>query len=145
MGPSVLTLARATPSCKGIGLALGFGLTPRSKTLWIRESTSTALNSSTKGWSSQLGSRYKYILVFRYWSGWIRRRKNVRMRCAPINRSYHNCGRDSHIGCNLSTSSLATPSVIPRSEKEGTKPPYVCPGCSNHTYSNNMITRFHVQ
>jgi hypothetical protein len=35
--------------------------------------------------------------------------------------------------------------VIPRSEKEGTKPPYVCPGCSNHMYSNNMITRFHVQ
>jgi hypothetical protein len=35
--------------------------------------------------------------------------------------------------------------VIPRSEKEGMKPPYVCPGCSNHTYSNNMITRFHVQ
>jgi hypothetical protein len=25
-------------------------------------------------------------------------------------------------------------SVTPRSEKEGTKPPYVCPGCSNHTY-----------
>jgi hypothetical protein len=36
-------------------------------------------------------------------------------------------------------------SVIPRSKKEGTKPPYVCPGCSNHTYSNNMITRFRVQ
>jgi hypothetical protein len=35
--------------------------------------------------------------------------------------------------------------VIPRSEKEGTKPPYVCPGCSNHTYSNNMITKFHVK
>jgi hypothetical protein len=35
--------------------------------------------------------------------------------------------------------------VIPHSEKEGTKPPYVCPGCSNHTYTNNMITRFHVQ
>jgi hypothetical protein len=35
--------------------------------------------------------------------------------------------------------------VIPRSEKEGTKPLYVCPGCSNHTYSNNMITRIHVQ
>jgi hypothetical protein len=35
--------------------------------------------------------------------------------------------------------------VIPHSEKEGMKPPYVCPGCSNHTYSNNMITRFHVQ
>jgi hypothetical protein len=24
--------------------------------------------------------------------------------------------------------------VTPRSEKEGTKPPYVCPECSNHTY-----------
>jgi hypothetical protein len=24
--------------------------------------------------------------------------------------------------------------VTPRSEKEGTKPPYVCSGCSNHTY-----------
>jgi hypothetical protein len=35
--------------------------------------------------------------------------------------------------------------VIPHSEKEGTKPPYVCPGCSNHTYSNNMISRFHVR
>jgi hypothetical protein len=29
---------------------------------------------------------------------------------------------------------LSTPAVIPRSEKEGTKPPYVCPGCSNHTH-----------
>jgi hypothetical protein len=37
------------------------------------------------------------------------------------------------------------PDVIPRSEIAGTKPPYVCPGCSNHTYSDNMITRFHVQ
>jgi hypothetical protein len=35
--------------------------------------------------------------------------------------------------------------VIPHSEKEGTKPPYVCTGCSHHKYSNNMITRFHVQ
>jgi hypothetical protein len=35
--------------------------------------------------------------------------------------------------------------VTPRSKKEGTKPPFVCPRCSNHTYSNNMITRFHVQ
>jgi hypothetical protein len=34
--------------------------------------------------------------------------------------------------------------VMPHSEKEGTKPPYVCPGCSNHTYSNKMITKFHV-
>jgi hypothetical protein len=39
----------------------------------------------------------------------------------------------------------AADNVIPRFEKEGTKPPYVCPGCSNHTYSNNMITRLHVQ
>jgi hypothetical protein len=39
----------------------------------------------------------------------------------------------------------STISVIPRSEIVGTKLPYVCPGCSNHTYSNNMITRFHVQ
>jgi hypothetical protein len=35
--------------------------------------------------------------------------------------------------------------VIPRSEIEGTKPPYVCPGCFIHMYSNNMINRFHVQ
>jgi hypothetical protein len=36
-------------------------------------------------------------------------------------------------------------SVIPRSEIAGTKPPYVCPGCFIHMYSNNMINRFHVQ
>jgi hypothetical protein len=36
-------------------------------------------------------------------------------------------------------------SVIPRSEIAGTKPPYVCPGCFIHTYSNNMINKFHVQ
>jgi hypothetical protein len=36
------------------------------------------------------------------------------------------------------------PGVIPRSEKEGTKPPYVCPGCSNHTHGNNMINRCNV-
>jgi hypothetical protein len=34
--------------------------------------------------------------------------------------------------------------VIPRSEKEGTKPLYVCPGCSNHTHGNNMINRCNV-
>jgi hypothetical protein len=38
-----------------------------------------------------------------------------------------------------------TKSVIPRSEIVGTKPPYVCPGCFIHKYSNNMISRFHVQ
>jgi hypothetical protein len=35
--------------------------------------------------------------------------------------------------------------VIPHSKVAGTKPPYVCPGCFIHTYSNNMINRFHVQ
>jgi hypothetical protein len=34
--------------------------------------------------------------------------------------------------------------VIPHSEKEGTKPPYVCPGCSNHTHGNNMINKSNV-
>jgi hypothetical protein len=34
------------------------------------------------------------------------------------------------------------PLVIPRSEVAETKPPYVCPGCFIHTYSNNMINRF---
>jgi hypothetical protein len=34
--------------------------------------------------------------------------------------------------------------VIPRFEIAGTKPPYVCPGCFIHMYSNNMINRFHV-
>jgi hypothetical protein len=40
--------------------------------------------------------------------------------------------------------SIASQSVITRSEKEGTKPPYVCPGCSNHTHGNNMINRCNV-
>jgi hypothetical protein len=35
--------------------------------------------------------------------------------------------------------------VIPHSEIAGMKPPYVCPGCFIHTYSNNMINKFHVQ
>jgi hypothetical protein len=35
--------------------------------------------------------------------------------------------------------------VKPRSEIAGMKPPYVCPECFIHTYSNNMINRFHVQ
>jgi hypothetical protein len=34
--------------------------------------------------------------------------------------------------------------VISCSEIAGTKPPYVCPGCFIHTYSNNMINKFHV-
>jgi hypothetical protein len=35
--------------------------------------------------------------------------------------------------------------VIYRSKKVEIKPPYVWPGCSNHTYNNNMINRCHVQ
>jgi hypothetical protein len=35
--------------------------------------------------------------------------------------------------------------VIPRSEIAEMKPPYVCPGCSIHTYSNNMINKCRVQ
>jgi hypothetical protein len=31
------------------------------------------------------------------------------------------------------------PLVIPRSEKVGLNTLFVCPGCSIHTYSNNMI------
>jgi hypothetical protein len=38
-----------------------------------------------------------------------------------------------------------TISVILRSEIAGTKPPYVCPGCFIHKYSNNMINKLHVQ
>jgi hypothetical protein len=45
----------------------------------------------------------------------------------------------------IDTERQLTDIVITRSEIVGTKPPYVCPGCFIHTYSNNMITRFHVQ
>jgi hypothetical protein len=45
MGRRVLTLTIVIPLRKGMGLASGVGLTPRSKTLWIWVSTSAALNS----------------------------------------------------------------------------------------------------
>jgi hypothetical protein len=32
----------------------------------------------------------------------------------------------------------------PGSEKTKPKPLYVCPGCSNHTYSNNMVNRYNI-
>jgi hypothetical protein len=32
------------------------------------------------------------------------------------------------------------PLVIPQFEKVEPRPLYVCPGCSNHTYSDNTIT-----
>jgi hypothetical protein len=35
--------------------------------------------------------------------------------------------------------------VIPLFEKMKTKPPYVCPGCSTHMCSNNMINGCHVR
>jgi hypothetical protein len=33
----------------------------------------------------------------------------------------------------------------PGSKRVEPKPPYVCPRCSNHTYSNNIIIRWNVQ
>jgi hypothetical protein len=35
--------------------------------------------------------------------------------------------------------------VIPCSEKAEMKPLDMCPGCSNHTYNNNMINRRHAR
>jgi hypothetical protein len=32
----------------------------------------------------------------------------------------------------------------PGSEKMKSKPLYVCPGCSNHMYSNNMVNRYNI-
>jgi hypothetical protein len=34
--------------------------------------------------------------------------------------------------------------VIPHSKKEGTKPPYMWPGYSNHTHGNNMINKCNI-
>jgi hypothetical protein len=39
--------------------------------------------------------------------------------------------------------SVAKKCQQPRSEKMEPRPLYVCPGCSNHTYSNNMIRQMH--
>jgi hypothetical protein len=44
----------------------------------------------------------------------------------------------------VTTSSTATV-VIPRSENVEPKLLYMCPGCSNHMYSNNLINRCNVQ
>jgi hypothetical protein len=32
----------------------------------------------------------------------------------------------------------------PGFEKMKLKPLYVCPGCSNHTYSNNIVNRYNI-
>jgi hypothetical protein len=45
---------------------------------------------------------------------------------------------------DLKKEQMSFNTVIPRSEKEGTKPPYVCPGCSNHMHGNNMINKCNV-
>jgi hypothetical protein len=48
-------------------------------------------------------------------------------------------------GWNIDTSEFKAARIaIPRSEKEGTKLPYVCPGCSNHMHGNNIINRVNV-
>jgi hypothetical protein len=52
--------------------------------------------------------------------------------------------KDRVIGVDTSGQQVPPRVVIPRSEKEGTKPPYVCPGCSNHTHGNNIINRCNV-
>jgi hypothetical protein len=90
-GPRVLTLTVVIPLRKGTGSALGVGMTPRSKTLWIRASTSTMLNSSEEGRSGQLDLRYAYILALRFQSGWIRWLKNVYRRCILVNASCRSC------------------------------------------------------
>jgi hypothetical protein len=41
--------------------------------------------------------------------------------------------------------SISGGGVIPRSEIAETKPPYVCPRCFIHMYSNNMINRCDIQ
>jgi hypothetical protein len=48
-------------------------------------------------------------------------------------------------GGDLSFECFDTIVVIPRSETAETNPPYVCPGCFVHTYSNNTINRCHIQ
>jgi hypothetical protein len=51
-----------------------------------------------------------------------------------------------YVAENLVTNKAASNRMVfvtPRSEIAEMKPPYVCPGCLIHTYSNNMINRGH--
>jgi hypothetical protein len=48
-------------------------------------------------------------------------------------------------GISLPENTTKWVAIIPRTEKVEIKPPYMCPGCSNHTYNNNMINRHHVR
>jgi hypothetical protein len=50
-----------------------------------------------------------------------------------------------HVDTYNKTIILVGDAVIPCSEIAEMKPPYVCPGCLIHTYSNNMINRCHIQ
>jgi hypothetical protein len=65
-GPKVLTLTLAIPLRKGSGLASCDGITAESKTLWIQDSTPTALNSLKEGWLRQLDPGYAHILALRH-------------------------------------------------------------------------------
>jgi hypothetical protein len=49
MKPTVLTVTLAIPLRKGMGLAPGVGMPPRSESLWIHDSTIAMLNSSEEG------------------------------------------------------------------------------------------------
>jgi hypothetical protein len=71
-GPSLLTLALTIPFRKGTWPTPGFGMTPRSRTLWIQASTYAALNSLEEGQSGQLSLGYIPILILCLRSGWIR-------------------------------------------------------------------------
>jgi hypothetical protein len=53
---------------------------------------------------------------------------------------FQELGNDLPYNVNLKDFNIKRPSVIPHFEIAGTKPPYVCPGCFIHMYSNNMIT-----
>jgi hypothetical protein len=53
--------------------------------------------------------------------------------------SHHGVNRRMGSSDHLAMMTRST-NVIPHSEIAETKPPYVCPGCFIHTYSNNMIT-----
>jgi hypothetical protein len=87
MGPRVLTLALVIPLQMGLWSALGISMTPRSKALCIRASTSVVLNSSEEGRAGQLDPEYAHILVLHFWSGWIQRLKNNHRKCIPVNPS----------------------------------------------------------
>jgi hypothetical protein len=52
--------------------------------------------------------------------------------------------RDGSSKLSLAIKNKWSAGVTPRSEKTEQKPLYVYPGCSNHTYSNNMVNRYNI-